>query len=144
MNSQGEWKNCSRTLEHENMHECTVCLRVKNEPYVRKWHFFYHLRVKVTGSGPTEGMPVLSVARQRGSSSRQGTITTGAPLRMVLTTSLINTFLVKHNEAQQPVYLSYTRKQTTQQAPLMFDIAALIAKMQLPCAGVELQKPQML
>eukprot|EP00955_Chlamydomonas_euryale_P087248 364280-Chlamydomonas_euryale.AAC.19 len=30
------------------------------------------VRVRVTGSGATEGMPVLSVARQRGSSTAEG------------------------------------------------------------------------
>eukprot|EP00955_Chlamydomonas_euryale_P050601 354603-Chlamydomonas_euryale.AAC.3 len=41
-------------------------------------------RVRVTGSGPTKGMPVLSVARQKGSSNRQGAVTKGTPLRTVL------------------------------------------------------------
>eukprot|EP00955_Chlamydomonas_euryale_P082295 363696-Chlamydomonas_euryale.AAC.10 len=40
-----------------------------------------------TGSGPTKGMPVLSVARQRGSSSRLGAVTRGTSLqRSALTT----------------------------------------------------------
>eukprot|EP00955_Chlamydomonas_euryale_P063263 358611-Chlamydomonas_euryale.AAC.3 len=36
------------------------------------------VRVRVAGSRPIKGMPVLSVARQRGSSSRLGAVTTGA------------------------------------------------------------------
>eukprot|EP00955_Chlamydomonas_euryale_P065163 359163-Chlamydomonas_euryale.AAC.5 len=41
-------------------------------------------RVRIKGSGPTKGMPVLSVAWQRGPSSGQGTVTKGTPLRTVL------------------------------------------------------------
>eukprot|EP00955_Chlamydomonas_euryale_P083417 363859-Chlamydomonas_euryale.AAC.3 len=37
-----------------------------------------------TGSGPTKGMPVLSAARQRGSSSGLGAVTKGTPLRTAL------------------------------------------------------------
>eukprot|EP00955_Chlamydomonas_euryale_P117588 366485-Chlamydomonas_euryale.AAC.23 len=40
--------------------------------------------VRVTGSGPTKGMCVLSTAGQRGSSSGLGTVTKEMPLRMVL------------------------------------------------------------
>eukprot|EP00955_Chlamydomonas_euryale_P103013 365459-Chlamydomonas_euryale.AAC.2 len=38
----------------------------------------------VRRSGTQRGMPVLSVARQRGSNSRLGTVTKGTPLRAVL------------------------------------------------------------
>eukprot|EP00955_Chlamydomonas_euryale_P040174 351612-Chlamydomonas_euryale.AAC.22 len=41
-------------------------------------------RVRVTGSGPTKGMPALSAAWSRGSSSGQDTVTKGTPLRTVL------------------------------------------------------------
>eukprot|EP00955_Chlamydomonas_euryale_P093247 364774-Chlamydomonas_euryale.AAC.10 len=41
-------------------------------------------RVRVTGSEPTKGMPVLSVARQIGSSRGLGAVTKGTPLRTVL------------------------------------------------------------
>eukprot|EP00955_Chlamydomonas_euryale_P081805 363628-Chlamydomonas_euryale.AAC.7 len=41
-------------------------------------------RVRVTGSRPTKGMPVLSAVRQSGSSSAKGTVTKGTPLRTVL------------------------------------------------------------
>eukprot|EP00955_Chlamydomonas_euryale_P093180 364768-Chlamydomonas_euryale.AAC.4 len=43
------------------------------------------VRARVTGSR-SKGMPVLSAARQRGSSSasRQGAVTKGTPLRTVL------------------------------------------------------------
>eukprot|EP00955_Chlamydomonas_euryale_P111211 366049-Chlamydomonas_euryale.AAC.5 len=37
-------------------------------------------RVRDTGSGPTEGMPVPSAARQRGSSSGRGAVTKSTPL----------------------------------------------------------------
>eukprot|EP00955_Chlamydomonas_euryale_P053390 355489-Chlamydomonas_euryale.AAC.16 len=38
-------------------------------------------RVRDTGSGHTKGMPALSIARQRGSSSELGAVITGTPLR---------------------------------------------------------------
>eukprot|EP00955_Chlamydomonas_euryale_P033992 349676-Chlamydomonas_euryale.AAC.2 len=41
-------------------------------------------RVRLTRSGPTKGMPVLSIAWQGGSSSGQGAVTKGTPLRTVL------------------------------------------------------------
>eukprot|EP00955_Chlamydomonas_euryale_P089388 364462-Chlamydomonas_euryale.AAC.8 len=41
-------------------------------------------RVRATGSGPMQGVPVLSVARQRGSSSGLGTVAKRTPLRTVL------------------------------------------------------------
>eukprot|EP00955_Chlamydomonas_euryale_P113979 366245-Chlamydomonas_euryale.AAC.14 len=47
-------------------------------------HVHAALRVRGTGSGSTKDMPVLSVARQRVSSSGQGAVTKGTPLRTVL------------------------------------------------------------
>eukprot|EP00955_Chlamydomonas_euryale_P084764 364003-Chlamydomonas_euryale.AAC.12 len=42
------------------------------------------VRIRVTGSGYTRGMPVWSVTRRRGSSSGLGDVTKVTPMRTVL------------------------------------------------------------
>eukprot|EP00955_Chlamydomonas_euryale_P076878 362814-Chlamydomonas_euryale.AAC.4 len=57
------------------------------------------VRSRVTGSGPTKGSPVLSAARQRGSSSGLGAVTKDKPLRTPLRhPSLPAAKLGGHNE----------------------------------------------
>eukprot|EP00955_Chlamydomonas_euryale_P068797 360234-Chlamydomonas_euryale.AAC.1 len=48
------------------------------------WDLCHIESVRVTGSRPTKGMPVLSAARQRGSNSGLGAATKGTPLCAVL------------------------------------------------------------
>eukprot|EP00955_Chlamydomonas_euryale_P117676 366490-Chlamydomonas_euryale.AAC.25 len=43
-------------------------------------HMCWMVRVRVAGSGPMTVLPVLSAARQRGSNSWLGAVTTGTPL----------------------------------------------------------------
>eukprot|EP00955_Chlamydomonas_euryale_P058624 357141-Chlamydomonas_euryale.AAC.6 len=64
--------------------------------------FRVRVRVRVTGNGPTEGMPVSSAARQRGSSSGLGTVTKGTPLRMVLSRHGVQLKFVSGNVKRTP------------------------------------------
>eukprot|EP00955_Chlamydomonas_euryale_P093144 364763-Chlamydomonas_euryale.AAC.3 len=66
------WVNHARAVRSYPIPTTAVCTcHSQSQNYMERTHK-RAARVRVTGSGPTKGMPVFIAARQRGSSSGQG------------------------------------------------------------------------